>query len=188
VIFIAKIAFQLDSTLPRDAMTINPCYFGDDAQALANSLKTNLMANTQVGADTPFRVKVYNAEKAPPSYPLAEASNGTGSKGTGHPRELALCLSYYSTFNRPGYRGRVYIPLALLGGNVGLRPTTTQMQLALGWHATLGKGLPTGHNLVVYSRHLGQSFGVSNVWVDDEWDVVRSRGLRATTRELATLP
>ena len=188
MIYIAKIAFQLDSTLPRDAMSINPCYFGDDAQALANSLKTNLMANTGVGADTPFTVKIYNAEKAPPSYPLATASNGTGSKGTGHPREMALCLSYYSTYNRPGYRGRVYIPLALIGGTAGIRPTQVQMQTALGWHNTLAKSLPTAHNMVVYSRHLGQSFGVSNFWVDDEWDTVRSRGLRSTTRELAAIP
>jgi hypothetical protein len=188
MIFIAKIAFQLDSTLPRDAMTINPCYFGDDAQALADALKTNLMANGNVGADTPFVVKIYNAEKAPPSYPLATASNGTGSKGTGYPREVALCLSYYSTFNRPGYRGRVYLPMALIGGTLLLRPSPTQLSTALGWTNTLGKGLPAGHNMVVYSRHLGQSFGVSNTWVDDEWDTVRSRGLKATTRQLATLP
>lgn len=188
MILLAKIAFQLDSTLPRDAITINPCYFGDDPQALANALKTNIMAVTEIGVDTPFRIKVYNAEKAPPSYPLAEASNGTGMKATNFPREVALCLSYYSTYNRPGYRGRVFIPGSFCGGAMSLRPTSTQMGKALAWGNTLGKGLPTAHNLVVYSRHLGQSFGVSNLWVDDEWDTVRSRGLKPTTRQLATLP
>lgn len=188
MIFIAKIQFQLDSELPRDAVSINPCYFGDDPTALCNALKTNLLANTNVGATTPFKVRVYNAEKAPPSYPLAEASNGTGSKGTGYPREVALCLSYYSTFNRPGYRGRVYIPLALIGGTAGLRPSSTQMNTTLAYHNTLAKGLPAGHNMVVYSRKLAQSFGVSNFWVDDEWDTVRTRGTRATTRVLASIP
>jgi hypothetical protein len=188
VIFIAKIGFQLDSTLPRDTITINPCYFGDDAQALANALKTNLTAVTEIGATTPFTVKVYNAQKAPPSYPLATASQGTGMIATNFPREVALCLSYYSTFNRPGYRGRVYIPGSFCGGAMGLRPTSTQMAKALAWTNTLGKGLPAGHNMVVYSRKQDQSFGVSNTFVDDEWDTVRSRGLRSTTRQLSSLP
>lgn len=188
MILLAKIAFQLDSTLPRDAITINPCYFGDDPAALANALKTNLMVVPEVAADTPFVIKVYNAEKAPPSYPLAEASNGTGSKASNVPREVALCLSYYSTYNRPGYRGRVFIPAAFVGGAMSLRPTGTQIGKALAWANTLGKGLPNAHNLVVYSRKLGASFGVSNTWVDDEWDTVRSRGLKPTTRQMGVLP
>lgn len=188
MILLAKIGFALDSALPKDVVTINPCYFGDDPQALANSLKTNLMAHAVIGADTPFVIKIYNAEKAPPSFPLAQASNGTGFKATTNPREVAICLSYYSTYNRPGYRGRVYLPAHFVGGGVALRPTLPQMNNALAFTNVLGKGLPTAHNLVVYSRHLGQSFGVSNTWVDDEWDTVRSRGLKATTRVLGTLP
>jgi hypothetical protein len=188
VILIAKIGFALDSALPKDIVTINPCYFGDDPQALANSLKTNLIALGPIGPTMPFKVKIYNAEKAPPSYPLAEASNGTGYHVTTVPREVALCLSYYSTFNRPGYRGRVYIPAEFAGGAMGLRPTSTQMNNVLGWTNALGKSLPPGHNMVVYSRKAGASYGVSNTWVDDEWDTVRSRGLKATTRVLSTLP
>lgn len=188
MILLAKIGFALDSTLPRDVVTINPCYSGDDPQALANALKVNLMAHAVIGVDHPFVIKVYNAEKAPPNYPLATASNGTGSASTGFPREVAMCLSYYSTYNRPGYRGRLYIPAAFLGGALGLRPTTVQMNNCLAFGNTLGKGLPSAHNLVVYSRHQAKSFGVSNTWVDDEWDTVRSRGLKSTTRVLGTLP
>lgn len=188
VIFLAKIGFQLDSALPKDVVTINPCYFGDDAQALANALKTNLTAHTVIGVDTPFTVKIYNAEKEPPNYPLATAIQGTGFKVSALPREVAICLSYYSTFNRPGYRGRVFLPATFVGGSLALRPTTVQQNNALAFTNVLGKGLPTGHNLVVYSRHLGQSFGVSNTWVDDEWDTVRSRGLKPTTRVQSTLP
>lgn len=188
MIFLAKVSFQLDSAFPRDAVTVSPHYFGDDAQALANALKTNLMANTLLGAAMPFTIKVYNAEKAPPNYPLAQASNGSGSHTTDIPREIALCLSYYSTFNRPSYRGRLFIPAAFLQGAVNLRPTPTQITNCLGFANTFGKGLPTGHNWVVYSKKLAQSFGVSNVWVDDEWDTMRSRGLKSTTRQLATIP
>ena len=53
---------------------------------------------------------------------------------------------------------------------------------------TLFKGLPTGHNAVVYSKALNQSFGISNFWVDNEWDTVRSRGLKADSRVLGTVP
>jgi hypothetical protein len=188
VIFLAKIGFQLDSAFPRDAVTINPCYFGDNAQGLADALKTNLMTTSPVGATTPFRIRIYDAQKLPPSYPLAEASNGTGFKATTVPRELALCLSYYSTANRPGQRGRVYIPAYFLGGTIGLRPSVPQRDSALAWTTTLGKSLPAAHNLVVYSRKVKQSYGVDNTWVDDEWDIVRSRGLRGENRSTATLP
>lgn len=188
MIFLAKVAFQLDSTLPRDAVTINPHYFGDDAQALADRLKTNLIAVPEVATTTPFVVKIYNAQQPPPAYPLATATQGTGSVATGVMREAALCLSYYSTYNRPGFRGRLYIPAYFCGGSLGLRPTSTQMAKILGWGNALGKGLPTGTNMVVYSRKQDKSYGVDHTWVDDEWDVVRSRGLRATTRQLGTLP
>lgn len=188
MILLAKISFQLDTAFPRDAVTINPCYFGDNAQALADALKTNLMASTSVSTTTPFRVRVYDAQKQPPSYPLAEASNGTGFRTTDMPRELALCLSYFSTYNRPGSRGRLYIPATFVGGALGLRPTVAQQNTALGWHNALSKGLPAQHNMVVYSRLKDQSFGVSDFWVDNEWDVVRSRGLRGDSRVVAKIP
>jgi hypothetical protein len=183
-----QIAFPFDTTLPRDVVTINPHYFGDNAQGLADALKTNLIAFTQVGAAKPFKIKVYDAEAAPPNYPLAESANGTGFITGGPPRELAMCLSYYSTWNRPSYRGRLYIPLAFMGGAMGLRPTTTQRSDTLAWKTPLGTGLPANHNWVVYSRKKGQAYGVSNVWVDDEWDIMRSRGTRPTARTEGTVP
>lgn len=188
MIFLAKIGFQMDSTLPRDTMTISPHYFGDDAQALADRIKTNLIAIPEVASTTPFKISIYNAQAPPPSFPLATASQVVASPATSAPRELALCLSYYSTYNRPRYRGRLYIPVCFLGSGIGLRPTTTQITKALSWGNALGKGLPTGHNWVVYSRRNDQSYGVSNTWVDDEWDIIRTRGLKGTTRQTAPIP
>jgi len=187
-IYRVQVAFQLDTAFPRDAMTINPHFFGDNPQALGDALKTNIKAIASVGPSMPFTIKVYDAQKPPPSYPLYTTTNGTGFVATTLPREVALCLSYYSTNNRPSYRGRLYIPVALVGGALGLRPTTTQQNNVLGWRTALGAGLPSAHNWVVYSPKLQQSNGVSNVWVDDEWDTVRSRGLKPTTRVLATVP
>jgi hypothetical protein len=131
---------------------------------------------------------VYDANKAAPNYPLATATNGTGSKATTVPRETSLCLSYYSTWNRPTYRGRLYIPAGFLLGPVGLRPTDTQMANCASFAGMLTTGLPQGTNWVVWSRKLKQANGVNHYWVDDEWDTVRSRGMRSTKRVEFTIP
>ena len=180
-----QISFQADSSIPKDAISINPHYNGDDAAGIAAALKTSLLAKTNVGATWPFKIKVYDAEKPPPSYPLATAENAVAPKATAYPRELALCLSYYATWNRPGYRGRLYIPLQFTPGAVGLRPTGAQQTEALSWKTTLTSGLPPGTIFEVWSPTYKRGSGVSNWWVNDEWDVVRSRGLRETSRMTA---
>jgi hypothetical protein len=179
----AAIGFYMDSLMPRDVVTINPHYSGDNAQALADALKSALIANPQVAATSPFRVKIYDAEKTPPSYPLAEAIEGTGFKTTSVAREVAMCLSYYATWNRPSFRGRLYIPAAFCGGSLGLRPTATQITNALSFFDTLKMPLP-GVYMGVWSRKNRSFAQATHAWVDDEWDTVRSRGLRGTTRQL----
>lgn len=183
----ASISFQMDSAFPRDAVTINPHFAGDSAQALADALKTNLIAVPTIGAAKAFTVKIYDALKAPPSFPLATATNGTGFWASGFPREVALCLSYYAAFNRPHSRGRLYIPATLIGGGLALRPTQTQMDSVLAFRNVFINGLPTGHKWNTYSPTTGASEPVTNCWVDDEWDIVRSRGLRGETRRTATV-
>lgn len=184
-----QIGFALDSSLPRDVVTINPHYVGDNAQALADALKANIIANANVGASAPFTIKVYDAAKAPPSFPIASATNPGTPLTSGSPREVCLCLSYYSVNNRPSTRGRLYIPYNFIGGSMGIRPTTTQRSTCLNWGNTLGKGLPSNHQWAVYSHKLGGTGAVvTNTWVDDEWDIQRSRGLKPTTRTLGTIP
>jgi hypothetical protein len=188
-VYRAQIGFPLDSGLPRDVVTINPHYSGDNAQGLADALKANLIANANVAALYPFTIKVYDAQKAPPSFPLGSASNGTSFTSASIPRELALCLSYYAGVNRPRYRGRLYIPGALAGAtNPVLRPTAGQIAKALSFGPTLGKNLPSGHSWCVWSKTDKVARNVSNFWVDDEWDIVRSRGMKGTTRQLGTIP
>jgi hypothetical protein len=184
----AQIGFALDSALPRDIVTINPHFTGDDAQGLADRLKANLLASPLVGATMPFTVKVYDAVKAPPSYPLAQAVSGTGFIGTSGPREVCLCLSYYAQWNRPTFRGRLYVPYALFKGPLGLRPTNTQMQAVVDFRSVFSTGMPTGTFWTVWSKKMHTAAQVTNVWCDDEWDIQRSRGLRGTTRDLAAVP
>jgi hypothetical protein len=181
----AQIGFAADSALPRDVMQINPHYETTDPQALANSLKAKMIANPQVGNVMPFTIKVYDAQAPKPSYPIAEAANGTGFLATVQPREIAVCLSYYSGNNRPNSRGRLYLPMWMIGGATDLRPSSTQMQKVLDWGAIFKDGLPASTFWVVYSRKLNQRYTVTNYWCDNEWDTVRSRGLRATSRVTA---
>ena len=168
-------------------MTINPHFAGDAPQALADVLKANLAALPEIGLTKPFTIKIYDALKPPPSYPLATAAQGTGFFGTGWPREVALCLSYYASFNRPHSRGRLYIPFTLIGGALDLRPTGSQMDKVLSWREVFRTGMPSGHRWQTYSPTTGASEPVTNCWVDDEWDIVRSRGLKGTTRHTATV-
>jgi hypothetical protein len=181
-----QISFQTDSALPRDAVTINPHFEGTNPSALADALKANLLAAADIGPTWPFTIKVYDAKKPPPSFPLATVTNGTGFKATTIPRELALCLSYYATVNRPRWRGRLYIPVCLLGSfAIGLRPSSTQMSKALAFRTILTSALPPDTYMIVWSPSDSNGHGVTNWWVDDEWDIMRSRGLRSTTRQIA---
>lgn len=184
-VFRAQISVQLDTALPRDAITMNPHFFGTDASALASALKANILSLGLIGNNVPFSVKLYDAQKAPPNLPLATASQaGTGPLVTAVPREVALCLSFYSTYNRPRYRGRIYVPATMLGGATSLRPTGAQITQCMKWADAFKSGLPAAHNWVVFSPTDNVSRGVSNYFVDDEWDTVRSRGLRSTTRQV----
>jgi hypothetical protein len=186
-IYRAQISFPVDGVLPADAMTITPHYQGDDAVALANMLKSNLAAFSPIGATKPFKIRIYDAEKAPPSYPLATAEQTGTPPSSSTPRELAMCLSYYSTYNRPRYRGRLYIPSVFIAGVPAARPSGAMITSVLGWHAPLAVGLPAQTTFSVYSRMDGKAYTVSDFWVDDEWDVVRSRGRKPTTRQTVDL-
>lgn len=187
-VYKAQIAFDVDTNMPRDRMTITPHFFGTDAQGLANALKTNLIGITEIGPTHHFKVSVYDAQKAPPNFPLATAEQTGTPAASDMPRELALCLSYYSTYNRPRTRGRLYLPSFLFPGGATPRPTTGQITKALAFRQVLVTGLPASHNWVVWSPTTQQSYGVSDAWVDDEWDIQRSRGSKATSRQIAPVP
>ena len=103
--------------------------------------------------------------------------------------EIALCLSYYGSRNIPRERGRLFIPLSLMTGAPGKFPTTTQMdEVLVTWGNALVKQITTGTPIIL-SRvaGLGEVL-IEHMWVDDEWDTVRSRGLKASNRRTATVP
>jgi hypothetical protein len=186
-------AFQADSALPRDQLTINPHFndggFASDPQTLCEDLAAAL--DTWADGSGQINVKAYDAQGTKPVYPAGDATvNPGGSSITGGPRETAVCLSYYSGRNVPRQRGRLYIPWSLIqiqGTLTSTRPneiTRNRVAQLVPVLADLG-GVDV--DWVVYSPTDDVARPVSNWWVDDEWDTVRSRGLRPTTRDQGTV-
>jgi len=181
--------FGFDSAFARDRMMITPHFddrgLGTDPQGLCDDLAAQL--DTWTPGTMEIGVRAYDAQGSQPVFPQGEKIlNPASTPATGTPREVSLCLSYYSGHNRPRYRGRLYIPGAAFGAVMGLRPSAGNMTkvMALGpIFAALG-GVDV--DWVVYSRAQNAAHKVSNYYVDDEWDIVRSRGLRPTTRQAAT--
>lgn len=176
-----QLGFPYDSALPRDVITLNPHFETPNATALAAALKQNILNYTPT-ADKPATIKVYDALKAPPSYPLATETIGGTPATAGGPREVALCLSYYAGVNRPTFRGRLYLPAWWFGVSYPVRPTTAVCDAALLFADVLTKNLPATTWWSLYSHKNRSAAQVSDLWVDDEWDTVRSRGLKNTTR------
>jgi hypothetical protein len=188
-------SWKMDSAFPRDAMQINPVFdVGFDlqdptAEADAEQLCIDLADGISAwdGSAAEVTVKAYDVQGTQPVYAAGQAVRNVGGIGSsGCPRELALCLSFYSAHNAPRLRGRVYIPAVFLTSAPGQRPTTAQMNnvgsLALLFQALGGANVDWS----IWSPTTSERHAVTHWWVDDEWDVQRSRGLRATTRVSGT--
>lgn len=180
-----QVAWAVTSTLPRDRMVITPHF--DDAGALTDpqSLCDDLADALDVwaGASGELRISAYDAQGTVPVFPQGEVVRRPGTFfSMATPRELAICLSFYSERNLPRQRGRLYIPSLFAGGGLALRPSAVQ-QAKLGDLAGIFQGLGgTDVDWCVFSKTTNTARPVTNWWVDDEWDIVRSRGLRATGR------
>jgi len=175
----------VNSTLPRDAWVVTP-HFDDhgittDPQGLcddwADAVAALLLPARQV------RVKAYDAQGSIPVYPQGEAIRGLGlSPPPLSPGEVALCLSYYSERNVPRYRGRIYLPISAVFGALTARPAATHWDFAQAWADAAQQLGGPDVDWSIYSRLLDEANPITNWWVDDEWDTVRSRGLRGTDR------
>jgi len=134
-------------------------------------------------------VKSYDVEGTPPIFPDGEAVINEGVvDNTNDPREISLCLSFYSERNVPRQRGRVYCPIPAIvrAAGVAILPTATQIDAVLDLGDIFKELGGTDVDWVVWSRADLQARPVTHYWCDNEWDVMRSRGLRATTREMRT--
>jgi hypothetical protein len=187
-------SFAADTALPRDRFVITP-HFNDggvlqDLDQLCGDLAAALHTWTAGSGTREIKVTAYDAQGTPPVLPQGEAIvNPDLAPVSGVFREAALCLSFYGNVNQPRSRGRVYIPAPLFlapGASIPVRPTAPQM-------AKVGALAPIFENLggagvdwSIFSRADNAIRSVKNWWVDNEWDVMRSRGMRGTDRLTGT--
>lgn len=186
----------VDSLLPRD-LIVNNLHFQTvdvaegttDYKALATAL-VDLWQAKYGSVQVQVTCGVYDVGP-PPNFPIEKVTKGTTYLGTNAgPREVALCLSFARNQAIPSERGRIYLMpgarTGFAGWSIGLRPTQAQMDWALGFYSTANQSLPdiggVDIKFGIYSPTTGAFTQASQAWVDDEWDTVRRRGLRATTR------
>lgn len=188
----AQVAIWTDSVAPRDACVVNPC-FHDLGTSDADGLAQDILDEFQtVGPAGQIEVKLYDVTTPPPNPPLARKIEAVGtSPQAACPREVALCLSFYADSNVPRRRGRLFIPIHWIKAGttaaLGVRPSTGDRTTIGGIADKLANIGGVDVDWVVWSERSQQHHSVTNWYVDDEWDTVRSRGLRPTTRTIGTV-
>lgn len=194
-LYIVNVAIGADTALPRDQM-VNTLHFNGVGTFLVPNTRAQDVADGVADAYTAFenvatirqvRVRVYDQEEAEPRQVLAEKIKNPGLfPASTQPRELALCLSFYADRNLPRHRGRIFVPKVCINGTPSVRPTTQMMTDVLGLYSRLKDVGGTDLEWSVYSRMDNVHRQIQHGWVDDEWDTIRSRGFRPTTRQTVT--
>lgn len=188
--YMFQVAVYKDSALARDHI-VNTFHLDDhgvssDPSGLAQDACG--VFQTLYGSNSEIRCRVYPTGP-PPNYPVAEEAVNVGQVGSsGGPREVALCLSYYGERNLPRTRGRIYVA-ASCAANITIGNKTRPSAGDITQVINLGQGIADlgGPDVdwIYWSRIAGGSHGpVKTMYVDDEWDTIRSRGLKATTRQV----
>lgn len=194
----AQVAIASDSLLARDAI-VNTLHFNGvgtflgltetPATDLANDL-ADIYANLPGMATRPRQidVKLYDLDDDMPRPLKAHVQRNVGLAPSAlQAREVALCFSYYAGRNLPRNRGRIYLFPDVIATNpaTGTRPSQNMMNAAIALHQQFADLGGTDVEWSVFSRADNQHKKVTDSYVDDEWDTVRSRGLRPTTRVTA---
>lgn len=192
----AQASFMMDTAFPRDRMVMTPHFNvgfnvtnpveNVDGTQLAQDL-ADALDGWSAGSQE-INVRIYDAQGTPPVQPIGNVTKNVGVVGqSAQPREVALCLSYYSGINMPKRRGRLYMPAALLDFQSAQRlPSTANIAQGTALAGILQALGGTNVDWVVYSRVDDAAHPVTNYWIDNEWDTMRSRGGRATTRTSGT--
>lgn len=186
-------AIWWDSLAAKDAVVIDPVFniaqpLGgeDDPQQLCSDLCQQLQL--QMTASPQVRVRAYELPYVRGAGHVGESVRNNGSSPPSNwPRQLALCLSFYSEKNSPRTRGRLFIPFGLINvAPSGNRPTTA-MQTAVMNLVPIFTGLG-GVNVdwSVWSVRDHTNRAITNTWVDDRYDVIRSRALQPSSRMQGT--
>jgi hypothetical protein len=184
---------------PRDRIT-NSLYFDDrgfntNALTLATDL-ANIFGTyrTLPTGWTNVNVRLYDMAEPTPREIQAEftKTNATTSVDAVGPREVACCLSFHGDRNLPRQRGRIYLG-PWWAAQCQERPGAAMIANIMALKTSLANLGGIDVEWCVYSptRSIGQAVPVfeqvQGGWIDDEWDTVRSRGLKAIGRNPWTM-
>lgn len=155
-------------------------------------------------------VKVYDEDVVTKPKPILHSGNfEIITSASPLPENVALCLSYRSTANAPRHRGRIYMgplgngamddsgstqdaPLVESRPSVGFRQSLAaaagklvgEQTGGVTWCLRSGLGAGTWNNKTKTGTKIVTYEPVQGGWVDNEWDTVRSRRIKASTRSL----
>jgi hypothetical protein len=194
-------SLPVSDTLPRNRITntihLEHVTGGINDDAL-ESMCADLVAvyrDKYPGSVGEITTKAYDTD-AKPNYPRAVVTEHAGNPwGCNTNHELALVLSFAGP-NRgdKSGRGRIFTMPQLLGGpqspTIGERPTGPIMDWALSFYSTPNSSFPdlggVDWKFGIWSPTYKRFTQAQQAWVNDDWDVMRSRGLRESTRRTAT--
>lgn len=154
-------------------------------QAFATDVRNAFNLRNNVGAGYGTECKVYDMADAKPRPIKASAPwvQRLPASTSVVPREVAMCLSYFSERNLPRFRGRIYLgPFAFAAERPSADDQTQCIQLGQRL-AGIG-GIDVDWQLFSPTRNAFSK--VTDVWADNEWDTVRSRGFKGTNRARGT--
>lgn len=193
-----QVSYPVHSLLPRDRFTntfhmekVAGAALGTDLDSICDDICT--MFGTRLGAATrEVACKAYDVPHVQPNPPRSSRVKNLGVLWTPLSyTEGALCLSFAANASLPRERGRMYLPIGIarnasIDTAFGTRPTTPQMQWALDFYSVANASLPDlggiDWKFGVWSPSNNSFKQTTKAWVDNEWDTVRSRGLRESAR------
>lgn len=186
-----QMSIGADSPFPRDYI-VNTVYLADDGLTSdPNNLIEDMVGafQTWYGSTREIWGKIYNQSAGPSGPPVADHRVNAGvTPNSNMPREVALCLSFYGSQNTARKRGRIYLCLAASSqATFSLRPAEGTRNAALALAQAIAGVGGTDVDWSVYSPTAGADEAVQVAYVDDEWDTIRSRGLRPTARSTAQI-
>lgn len=192
----ALVITRKSADLPRDVMT-NTLYFKVDGpwswdfelntpeeHAIANDLRDVFRARVYHTTGMGVEVKLYDMADPIPRRALGkanwQAATGAGVGAPG-PREVALCLSFRGALNIPRQRGRIYLPGPPMA-RLDERPALPMLEEMVPLATAIGNVGGPDVDWCVRSSFGPTMHPVKYAWMDNEWDTVRSRGLRPNAR------
>jgi len=176
-----------ENDLPRDAVT-NTLHFSttsDHSTAEYNTFAQELAAAftgypyyTLAGID----LRLYNLADTKPRPVIGNKIVAAGSTASLGNRDTALCLSFYADRNLPRYRGRIYC--GPFGGTTSgtNRPSSQVLTDTKALGTAIAAAGGAAWTWCIWSVMDQLMRPVTNFYVDDEWDTMRSRGQKATQR------